>query len=71
MRKYYAIFNSCSLSYNYESGYYYTVKTKHFYDGKLLSDADLFESKEEAIKRLDELIEDRVYQIIEVYIKED
>lgn len=71
MIKCYAIFNSCSLSYNYESGYYYRYEMKHFYDGKLLSDADLFETKEEAIKRLNELIEDRVYQIIEVYIKED
>lgn len=67
----YAIFSSCSLSYNYECGYYYSYEMKHFYDGKLLSDAELFETKIEAINRLDELIENRVYQIIEVYIKED
>lgn len=54
-----------------ESGYYYRYEMKHWYDGELLSDAELFKTKEDAVNRLTELIKDRVYQVIEVYVKED
>lgn len=70
MTKRYAIFSAC-LTYMNESGYYYRHEMKHWYDGELLSDAELFKTKEDAVNRLTELITDRVYQIIEVYVKED
>lgn len=66
----YVIFSSFSSNYMNESGYYYRHEMKHFYDGELLSDGSLFDSKEDAINRISELVEFRIYQIIEVYIND-
>lgn len=54
--------------YQSESGYCYSHNSKHWYDGEFLSDAELFETKIEAIEKLNELVKYGVYEIIKVYI---